>query len=273
MACRAEGGRGRNFGADFANSRIFPVARDICISYKTVFFQPSGQPLTHTHRNLYNDKADSETFCLFFAFLSEVLRSSSSDKNIFLDSKRGRPGRSNARSMTDASRDTFAAYVRLLLSVPLFSRRANIDHSPYLEALVSAWGIVDLSTLPPNPFPAAPSIVGVVSNMSFILAAVLPTVAKPSCELDIAQLRHVWVDGLTCLARFLRQCPPLVASSESVISFEKKGACLTTHAIDPVVVATLQTVFSEDFLRALLLWITRMGFFDEQRADAFLKVR
>jgi hypothetical protein len=101
-------------------------------------------------------------------------------------------------------------------------------------------------------------MVGVVSNMSLILAAVLPTVAKPSCDLDIAQLRHVKVDGLTCLARFLRQCPPLVASSESVISFEKKGACLTTYAMDPVVVATLQTVFSEDFLRALLLWISRI---------------
>lgn len=165
-------------------------------------------------------------------------------------------------------RQTYVAYVRLLLTIPLFAHRSAFDHAPLLASLVDAWGTDEILPLPPSPFPAGSSTVWLASNVSIIMAAALPRVGTSS-----AKYQSVWMDGLGFWGRLLRQCPPSVASDEGILSFEERRAYLTTHAVDPLIVATVQGTFKEEFLRTLLLWVFGLAAYDDDRAGALLKVR
>jgi len=255
---------GQEFCANFVVPRLFPVIRRVCISHEATFFHPSKQSVFLVSKSKGVVSESCRPFVLLFALTSDVLLGAQ------LRQEQTATGQNSKTGISSHSgcRQTFVAYVRLLLTIPLFARRSAFDHAPLLGSLVDVWGDDKIFPLPPSPFPAASSTVWLASNISIILAAALPRVASSS-----ATFQRLWMDGLGSWARFLRQCPPSVASDEGVLSFEKRGAYLTTHAVDPLIVATIQGTFKEDFLRTLLLWVFGLGAYDENRAGAFLKVR
>ena len=267
IACRAQGVIGQEFCANFIVPRLFPVIRRVCISHEAAFFHPSKQAVFLSSKSKGMVSESSRPFALLFALTSDVLLGAQLRQE---QTATGQNSKTGISSHTHSRcRQTFVAYVRLLLTIPLFALRSAFDHAPLLGSLVDVWGDDEILPLPPSPFPAASSTVWLASNISIILAAALPRVATSS-----ATFQSVWMDGLGSWARFLRQCPPSVASDEGVLSFEKSGAYLTTtHAVDPLIVATIQVTFKEDFLRTLLLWVFGSGAYDDNRAGAFLKVR
>ncbi len=252
--------------------RLFPALRAVCLAHDTLFFHPSKQlqagSCTSEHSQLLA-LTSKKPLVLLFALVEETLRQGIRKEDDGTMATSTPATKVPSRCTIDPVAGYYAQH---LLTVPLFACRSRIDHLPFLGSLVKSWHD-DAGPLPPSPDPAATSLVWFVSNVSWILSATLPGMVARAKTGTSADLDTVWLDGLGVLATMLRQCPAAVASEEGILSFEKSGALLTTHVVDPLIVAALQATFKETFVRTLVLWAIAVGGFDGRRGAAYLKVK